>query len=163
MEAAGAAATLLTLIGFTLQSLKIVCETTGSIRDGPPMLARLTIAGKELETVLNQLSKLAHDSQASQQSAEQEVWDALSQNIFHCRDDVLHLEKDVAALGVVKSDRLIQKVWKRVKTSLKDKDFERMWSTAQSHVGALKLQLSIIERSALLGFLRNRVLLTLSE
>jgi len=163
MEAAGAAATLLTLIGFTLQSLKTICETTGSIRDGPPMLARLTIAGKELETVLDQLSRLAHDSQPSQQSAEQDVWDALSRSIVRCQADVLHLEKEVAALGVVKSDRVIRKVWKRVKTSLKDKDFERMWSTAQSHVGALKLQLSIIERSAFLGFLHNRVLLTLSE
>jgi len=150
MEAAGAAATLLTLIGFTLQSIKTVYETTGSIRDGPPMLARLTIAAKELESVLDQLSKLAHDSQPSQQSAEQDVWNALSQNIVHCQADVLHLEKDVAALGVVKSDRLIRKVWKRVKTSLKDKDFERMWTTAQSHVGAFKLQLSIIERLVLL-------------
>lgn len=149
MEAAGAAANLLTLIGFTLQSLKTVYETTGSIRDGPPMLARLTIAGKELETVLDQLSKLAHDSQPSQQSAEQDVWDALGQSIVRCRADVLLLEKDVAALGVVKSDRLIRKFWKRVRTSLKDKDFERMWSTSQSHVGALKLQLSIIQRSVL--------------
>jgi len=150
MEAAGAAATLLTLIGFTLQSIKTVYETTGSIRDGPPMLARLRVAAKELETVLDQLSKLAHDSQPSQQSAEQDVWHALSQSIVRCRNDVLLPEKDVTALGVIKSDRLIRKVWKRIKASLKDKDFERMWTTAQSHVGALNLQLSIIERLVLL-------------
>lgn len=146
MEAAGAAATLLTLIGFSLRSIKTIYETTESIRDGPPMLARLTVAAKELETVLDQLSKLAHGSQPSQKSAEQDVWDALSQCIVRCRADVLHLEKDVAALGVVKSDRLVRKAWKRVKTLLKDKDFERMSITAQSHVGVLKLHLSIVER-----------------
>ena len=152
MEAAGAAATLLTLIGFTLQSLKTVYGTTGSIRDGPQMLAKLTIAGKELETDLDQLSKLAHDSQPSQQSAEQDIWDALNQKIVHCGADVQLLEKEVGALGVVKSDQFIRKVWKRVKTSLKDKDFERMWTTIQGHVGALTTHLTMIERLVLFFF-----------
>lgn len=114
------------------------------------MLAKLTIAAKELETVLDQLSKLANDSQPSQQSAEQDIWDSLSQSVVHCRADIQRLEKKVGALGAVNSDRLVRKVWKRVKKSLKDKDFERMWITIQGHVGAFTTQLTIVERLVLM-------------
>ena len=48
MAAAGPAASLLTIIGFILQPVRIIYRTTESIRDGLSMLRKVTIAAEEL-------------------------------------------------------------------------------------------------------------------
>ena len=145
MEAAGAVASLFAIIGFTLQSTKSIYETTKGIRDGPSTLVKLTVAVKELETILEQLIRLAHNCQATQQFTDQGIWASLGNHVDRCLHDVLGLEKTIKALDVANAGGTAVKVWKRIKTSLKDRDFEKMWRTIHDHVVVFGLQLSIIE------------------
>ena len=145
MEAAGAVASLFAIIGFTLQSTKSIYEITKGIRDGPATLDKLTFAVKELETILDQLRILALNSRATQQLTERAIWERLEKHVVRCLDDVLNLKRTIEALDVASAGRTAVKVWKRIKTSLKDRDFEKMYYTMQHHVVLFGLQLSIIE------------------
>ena len=156
MEAAGAVASLFAIIGFTLQSTKSIYETTKGIRDGPSTLGKLTFAVKELGTILDQLRILALNGQATPQHTERVIWERLEDHVVHCLNDVLDLEKTIKALDVASAGGTAVKVWKRIKTSLKDRDFEKMYYTMQHHVVLFGLQLSIIEMWVLAVLLIKR-------
>ncbi|KAL8934600.1 MAG: hypothetical protein Q9211_005144 [Gyalolechia sp. 1 TL-2023] len=138
------AASLITLIAFSLQSTKLVYQTIDDIRDGPSVITSLAESTKRLESILQQLLQLINHSGQSQQAHGPTTWKPLQQKISECSNDMQEASNQLNALNPNGAKHQVDRAWKRVKLSLKDNFFTRLDGQVKSHLAELGLQLQIV-------------------
>ncbi|KAL9024191.1 MAG: hypothetical protein Q9196_006697 [Gyalolechia fulgens] len=138
------AASLITLIAFSLQSTKLVYQTIDDIRDGPSVITSLAESTKRLESILQQLLQLINHSGQSQQAHSPTTWKPLQQKISECSKDMQEASHKLDALNPNGAKHQVDRAWKRVKLSLKDSFFTRLDGQVKSHLAELGLQLQIV-------------------
>ena len=144
-----ATAAFLGVITFSLQSTKFVYQTVEEIRDGPTIVKELAERAKTLEGLLQQLEKLVQDGGQSARAQDPSIWKPLEQKVSRCSNDVQQIAAKLKALDIDKVKPHLDRAWKRVRVSLKEKDLARISGRLQYHVVELGLELQIIHRYAL--------------
>ena len=67
--------------------------------------------------------------------------------IKHCKVDLDRFEVEIAKFRTLRSDKMIQKAWKRFKsTMLGSEGLAQIGNTMQAHVTVLGLQLHILQK-----------------
>ncbi len=132
------AASGIAIIGFALSSTKIIHDTISGIKDGPNEIARTKSALEDLRRILEQVEGLTAGLAS--------VNSNLHNVIRNCAADLKAFENKVGCLRILPKDKITGKAWKRVKTMLKQDDFQKMWNTIKWHVSALSLQLQLIQQ-----------------
>ena len=143
MEAAAAAIAVITV---SLQSTKLIYQTVEEIRNGPAVVAELASRTRKLDALLQQLLDLICHSQRSITTQDQHLWKSLEHEILQCSDYLNKAADKIKKLDSSLSSHPIEKTWRRIKVSLKDKDLERMSEQMQNYVAMLNTQLHIINR-----------------
>ena len=141
-----AAASLTTLIAFTLQSAKFVYQSIDGIRDGPSIITNSTQSIKHLEGLLQQLLELIRRSEQHRQYHDATSWNLLEEKISHCSKDLKEASGKLKALSPDDAKNRVDKAWKRIKLSLKESFFTRLDAQTRKHVVEIQLQLDIINR-----------------
>ncbi len=141
MEAAGAAASLVTIVAAALQSTKKVYETVSGIKQAPQHVSQLSLAVQNLQSVLSQLlnCRAIKNAEASTNLV------AMSNAIKACSKDVLRFEKELGKLRICTSDKVVGKTWKMIQIAVREKDFRQMWVQVNHHVTSLTIQLNIMQ------------------
>lgn len=141
-----AAASLTTLIAFTLQSAKFVYQSIEGIRDGPLFITNSTNSIKQLEGLLQQLLELIRRSEQHRQYHDATSWNLLEEKVSHCSKDLKEASGKLKALSPSDANNRVDKAWKRIKLSLKESFFNRLDALVKNHVAEIELQLHIINR-----------------
>ena len=141
-----AAASLTTLIAFTLQSAKFVYQSIEGIRDGPSILTNSTKSIRQLEGLLQQLLELIRRSEQHRQYHDATSWNLLEEKISHCSKDLKEASGKLKALSPDDAKNRVDKAWKRIRLSLKESFFTWLDARIKNHVADLGLQLDIINR-----------------
>lgn len=141
-----AVASLTTLIAFSLQSTKFVYQTIDDIQDGPSVITSLVESTKRLEGILQQFLQLINHTSQSQQAQNLTAWKPLQQKVSECTKDMQEASDKLKILNPNDAKQQVDKVWKRVKLSLKDKFFARLDGQIKGHLAELALQLQILNR-----------------
>lgn len=141
-----AAAAVIALITFSLQSTKFVYQTIEDIRDGPDVVRQLRERARSLEELLQQLLDLVQHSRQSAQAQDPDIWKPLEQDISQCSDYLQRTADKLKTLDSGKSKHRLKRTWNQVKISLKENDLARISDRVQHHVVELGLQLNIINR-----------------
>ncbi|KAL8941817.1 MAG: hypothetical protein Q9216_002017 [Gyalolechia sp. 2 TL-2023] len=137
-----AVASLTALITFSLQTTKFVYQALDGIRDGPSVIASLVESTKHVEGILQQLLQLInHNGQSGQDPT---IWESLQQKISQCSRDMREASEKLKVLSPSNASGQIDRAWKRVKISLKEKFFARLDDQIKSHLAELGLQLQIV-------------------
>ncbi|KAL8667126.1 MAG: hypothetical protein Q9168_007345 [Polycauliona sp. 1 TL-2023] len=139
-----AAASVIAVIAFSLQSTKFVYQAVDDIRDGPSVIAALAESTKRLEGILKQLEKLITHASQSQQPSTLATWQALEQKISECSKDMQDASQQVQVLSPNHANQKLGKAWSRVKLSLKEKFFARPDDRIKGHLAELAVQLQIL-------------------
>ena len=145
-----AAASLTTLIAFTLQSAKFFYQSIESIRDGPSVITNSTKSIKQLEGLLQQLLDLIRRSEQHRQHHDATSWNLLEEKISNCSKDLEEADGKLKALSPSDAKNRVDKTWKRIKLSLKETFFTRLDALMKKHVAEIELQLHIINRYVLI-------------
>ena len=135
MDGVSIGASLIGILGFALSSIKVVYSTISEIRDGPKIVADAASALSDLQSFLGQLVRLTPRLT--------DIGD-LQILISKCASDLESLQIKVEALLVLPSEKKLGKIWKRVKTMLKEEDFRRIWIIIRQHHSALSSQLQTL-------------------
>lgn len=136
MDGVSAAASVLAIVGFALTSTKVVYDTISVIKGAPKAVQQTILALAELERILLRLAKL---------NERLESVDADLQSLIQqCATDLKAFEKKTGCLRTISAETGLSKAWIRVKTMLKQDDFQRMWEGINRHVLALGMQLQLI-------------------
>lgn len=137
MDGVSGAASIVAVIGFALSSTKIVHDTISGIKDGPNAILQTNSALEDLRKILEQIEAL--DAGLTSINAN------LQNVIRKCATELKAFENKIGCLRILPTDKKLGKAWKRVKTMIKQDDFQNMWHVINRHVSALGLQLQLIE------------------
>lgn len=143
-----AAAAVIAVITFSLQSTKFVYQTIEEIRDGPSVVNELAERARRLDGVLQQLLQLAEHSERSARVHDPSIWKPLETKASQCSSDLQETTSKLKALDLDKTKHHLEKAWKRIKVSLKEKDLARISGQLQYHLAELGTQLLIVNRYA---------------
>ena len=141
-----AAASLTTLIAFTLQSAKFVYQSIEGVRDGPSIITNSTKSIKQLEGLLQQLLELIRRSEQHREYHDATSWSLLEEKISHCSKDLTEASGKLKTLSPDNAKNRVDKAWKRIKLSLKESFFTRLDALTKNYVAEMELQLHIINR-----------------
>ncbi len=136
MDGVSAAASFLAIVGFALTSTKVIYDTISVIKGGPKAVQQTTSALEELQKILQRLAKLNERLESVDAN--------LQPMIQRCATDLKAFEKKIGCLRIMSTEKGLSKAWIRVKTMLKQDDFQRMWEGINRHVLALGMQLQLI-------------------
>ena len=148
-----AAAAVIAVITFSLQSTKFVYQTIEEIKDGPSIVKELAERARTLEGLLQQLQQLVQHSERSARAHDPGIWKPLETKVSHCSSYLQETASKLKALDIDKTKHHLDRAWTRVKVSLKEKDLARISGQLQRHVIELGTQLLIVNRYALWYFL----------
>ncbi|KAH8886428.1 ankyrin [Thozetella sp. PMI_491] len=137
MDPLSGGASVLAFIGI-LNSLQSIYETLSAVKDGPEHVRQVANSVGQLSTVLKQLQRQQYlpDPDGNHQ-------------LKQCVDDVKTIEDGISKLRISPSEKRSGKIWKRVKTALKEKDIDRMHKILERHTAALSLQLVVQQRDVI--------------
>lgn len=138
MDPVGTTASLIAILGLALQSAKTIHQAISDFRDREEVVQRALRNLSSLQSLLQQLSELRDGL----------VTDArLPILIKHCKVDLDRFEVEIAKFRTLRSDKMIQKAWKRFKsTMLGSEGLAQIGNTMQAHVTVLGLQLHILQK-----------------
>ncbi|ERF71232.1 hypothetical protein EPUS_08150 [Endocarpon pusillum Z07020] len=136
-----AGASVLTFIAVALQSTKSIYEAVSGIKSGPQQVESLASAVRTLDSVLTQLSNCPAVKSADPETDLKVILSLIES----CKGDVSHYEGELRKVRISLNDKKTEKAWKKVKTILQEKDFQRMWDGVNHHVSALGFQLNILQ------------------
>ena len=136
-----AGASVLTFIAVALQSTKTIYETVSNIKNGPQQVESLASAVQTLQSVLTQLS----NCRAVKSTDPETDLKVILSLIESCKEDVSRYERELRKVRVSPDDKKTGKAWKKFKTILQEKDFQRMWLGVTHHVSALGVQLNVLQ------------------
>jgi hypothetical protein len=137
MEGVSGAASVVAVIVFALSCTKTIHDTISRIKNGPKNIAETTSALEDLWKTLEQIRGL--DAEFISVNAN------LRNVVQKCAADLKECENKIGCLRILPSNKIMGKVLKRVKTMLKQDDFQEMWRKIKWHVSALSLQLLSIQ------------------
>ena len=141
MEAVSAGAGVLTFITVALGSTKTIYETVSGVKNAPQEVESLATAVKNLQLVLTQLSNCPAVRLAD---ADTDLEPILG-SIKTCSEDVSRYESELAKVRISPQDKKVGRAWKKLKTVLQEKDFQRMRVQVTHHVSVLGTNLSILQ------------------
>lgn len=136
MDGVSSAASIVTVLGLSLQSIKVIYRVVSGVEDGKEAVQHTLYILKSLEDLLQQLITLGtgFESHAHLQ--------VLIQN---CAKDLKKFEKKVGKVRMSSSDNKLSRAWTGFKTSLRKNEVTQMGNILQTHVSLLLLQLSILQ------------------
>ena len=125
-EAVGTVASVLTLLDFTVNTLRLLSK----FRDAPSVVRDLAFQTKQLQQVIGTI----------------EINDALDVNrdplqaiLRTCLSDLLDFQEHLRRLSSAFDDAVIGKSWKTVMGVVKEKQYLRMMNTIEGHKSSLLL------------------------
>lgn len=136
-----AAASVLTFIAVALQSTKSIYEAVSAIKSGPQQVESLASAVRTLQSVLTQLSNCPAVKSADPETDLKVILSLIES----CKCDVLRYEGELRKVRISPDDKKTGRAWKKFKTILQEKDFQRMWDGVNHHISALGFQLNILQ------------------
>ena len=92
------------------------------------------------------LSRVAVQCSSSGQHVADVVWRPLGVQAQQCFQDLNRMREKTACLTSAGSQSSAKRTWRRVRTVLEAKDFERMWDRIQYHVSMLGVLLEVVNR-----------------
>lgn len=138
MEAIGAGASVLAFVTLGLKSVKIIHEIVASVKDGKVFLEQTRQDIQGLQATLEKL----RDCRAIVDRNDHQLAD----KIKSCAEEMKGIAEKLQALTINGSEPALGRQWKKVKIFLKEKDLERIATTAVKHTTALTLYLQTISR-----------------
>ena len=136
MDGISSAVSLVTVVGMALTSIKIIYETISIVRDGPRIIVQTTSALESLQAILERVRAISTRSPSSITDLQ-----GLTQR---CAAGLKAFEEKIGCLRILPTDNVSGKAWKRVKTLLKQDDFQHMWDTINQQIRALSLGLQLV-------------------
>ena len=134
MDPLSAGASVLAFVGI-LNSLQSIYQTLASIKDGPQSVRLAANSVHQLRSVLQQLQQ-----QQCLTDSDSELY------LRQCAEDVAGFVAKVNKLQASPTESRKEKLWKRVKAALSEKDLENMHKILTSHSAALGLRLILLQR-----------------
>ena len=134
---AEAAASVIALIKFATGSVKSTYEIVSAIRDAPHIVRQIAASLDSLHSILLQLQKYGNTLCAT---------DNLLHMVTTCAADIQVFRPVIRKLHESSGDSSRQKLGKRLKVMLREKDLQRIWHCIQQHFVSLSLQMSLIEK-----------------
>lgn len=144
MEAVASVASVTALIAFSIQSTKAVYQTIDNIRDGPSIITSLLKSTGRLEDILQQLHQVLSHHYQSQQAPDPILWEPLNLKISQCSKDIQEANAKLGVLNPNHAKHHVDRAWKRVKLSLKEKFFTRLDGQIKGHLAELTIQLQMM-------------------
>ena len=136
MDGVSGAASVITVVGMALTSVKIMHETISKVRDGPNIVVRTALALEDLQKLLERIRGMNARLPSSNTD--------LQGLIQRCATGLKAFEKKIGGLRILPTDKRSGKAWKRVKTVLKQDDFQQMWEMINQQIRALNLGLQMV-------------------
>ena len=136
MDGLSGAASVITVAGMALTSVNIIHETISKVRDGPDIVVQTVSALEDLQELLERIRAM-HTRLPSPNTNLQGL-------IQRCATGLKAFEKKIRDLRILPTDKRLGKAWKRVKTVLKQDDFQQIWETINQQIYALSLGLQLV-------------------
>lgn len=135
MDVVSGTASVVAIVGVALKSIKIICETISRVKDGPSIILQTASALESLQEILEwvQVKNITLPSSNTDLPG-------LAQR---CAAILKAFEKKIECVRILPTDNRSGKAWKRVKTVLKQDDFQQMWETINQQIKALSLGLQL--------------------
>ena len=139
MDGVSAGASVLAFVGVALQSTKVIYQIVSGIGTASQQMKSLASAVRNLEVVLTQLSncRALADPNANIQE--------ITTLVEACKEDVLRYEKILKELQTTSNSSKLVRKWKKMRTVLKEKDFERIWNEVTHHCTVLVFHLTLLQ------------------
>ena len=135
MDVVSGAASVLTLAGLALSSTREIYKFVSSIKNGPRIIRQLTTI---LESLLKLLENIETCTDPLYPVSE------LAESVSKCARELETLKVELGKLHTIDTNRAI-KLWRKIKTVLKEQDLERMSGVIHQHVAALSIRIQMIE------------------
>ncbi|KAL9064188.1 MAG: hypothetical protein Q9157_007924 [Trypethelium eluteriae] len=123
-----------------LKSTKFVYQTLSTVKHQPRLVQSLVTAIRKLHLVLRKVSK----SPAVRFARERADLEALSTIIRLCQEDCKRYENTIQRIQIVRNDSLVGRAWKQVKTILKEKELEKIWTEVNLHVDVIEVNIGLL-------------------
>lgn len=136
MDAISAGASVVAFITLGLQSAKVIYETLSAIRDGPKSLQQVISDVEQIQSILKHLLQ----SPATANNA------PLTNHVSSCVLDLELAASEIQKLQISPNQQGHEKLWRRVKTFLNEKDLDRISAQIARHANTLSLRLNIMTR-----------------
>lgn len=142
MEPLSAGASVLAFVGTALESTKGLYNVVSSFKTANREITSLVSAVRDLQFVLTQLQQCralretAVDLQDTRKLLEE------------CNKDVANFEQELRKVEMGSKTAKLQQVWKRMRTTIAEKSFERMWTKLHHHFDVITIQLNLLQRYA---------------
>lgn len=131
MDGVSGAASVITVVGVALNSTQAIYSFVSGIKNGPKTIQQIMSSIQDLSKLLNQLQGRTDQFDLAAQ---------LDDTVKRCAQDLKAFEQGLAKLSPLVGNRGVR-LWKKLKTSLREKELERTSRVIQSHTAALSLQL----------------------
>jgi len=136
MDGVSAAASVIAVVGFALTSTKVIRDTISGIKDAPKIVQQTISALEELKKILQRVETLNERFE--------DVNADLQTLLQQCATDLGAFEKKIGCPRTMPAEKRFGKAWMRVKTMLKQDDFQRIWEVINRHVLALTMHFQLI-------------------
>ncbi|KPM42617.1 hypothetical protein AK830_g3921 [Neonectria ditissima] len=141
MDPLSVGASVVTFLGLALASAKTIHDVLLAIKDGPKSVQRLSDDVAQLQGILDRLSQLAFGSETDMTE--------LASLAKRCADDVGVFEARLRHLNLFSADGRSGRLWRRIKTSLSDKDLEQMRDIIKGHILLPNFRLNLVQTTQL--------------
>lgn len=137
MDPLSGAASVITVLGLSLQSIKVIYQAVSGVKDGRRAVQDLADVLSTLESLLQQLVSLKTGFESDAD---------IPVSVQKCAADLKIFETRARKMRILPTDKKLNKVWTGFKLIFEKQDMTRMKDILQGHVANLALQLSIFQR-----------------
>ncbi|KAF7545330.1 hypothetical protein G7Z17_g9256 [Cylindrodendrum hubeiense] len=143
MDVLGGAATLVTLTGVVLASVKAAHHVLSAAKDGPRVVQSLCDELEHIRLLLEYLSKLSLEDESEMRE--------LANQISRLSDDIAKFESELGRPTRSSTSSRRSRLWRRIKMSLKEKDLRQMQDVINQHLLILDVRLNALQLAKLTG------------
>ncbi|KAL9118919.1 MAG: hypothetical protein Q9187_004526 [Circinaria calcarea] len=136
MDGVSSAASVLTVLGLSLQSIRVIYRVVSDVKDGQDAVQHTLQTLNSLESLLQQLIKLGTGFESDAD---------LPVLVQNCAKDLRKFEIKVGKVRILPFDNKLSKAWTGFKITLRRNEVIQMRDVLQGHVGLLGFQLGILQ------------------
>lgn len=132
------AASLVSLIQFAIEGIQIIQKIATSVKEGPDTVVHVAKHASDLLHILQRLES----SPAIAQSRDTRLLEWMTA----CNGDVTRMAAKLARAGFKADDNLSIRLWKSVKSAVKEKEWKEFQTKLQEYLNSMKMFLSVEDR-----------------
>ena len=140
MDPVSGTASVLTLLGLALGTAKFIHQVISSIKNGPLPLQTFIREVETLQKILEQF--LAYQGQAPSSGVELEI---VTDLVNACHDDLRRFKTEIKKAQYSTGTKA-EIMWKRIRSTIRNKDVQRMEQDIHRHATKLGHQLNSLQQ-----------------